>query len=105
MGILKHLGLLLLFLCFVLFGRHYKALVPLHDIPAGTVIEDADLRTGEFWSLRAQDYATERSLVVGRRASKLFARGTRYSLLRPLLRHQTLSAACPGSLVSLEIVH
>ena len=65
---MKTLWLFLLFLYFVLFGYHYKPLVPLHDIPAGTVIQNSDLRTGECWTQRPEDYATERSWVVGHKA-------------------------------------
>jgi hypothetical protein len=59
---------------------NYHALVPLHDIPAGTVIKDSDFRTEWCGSLFGPmvDLAEDRSRVVGHKALKPLHGGTRF---------------------------
>lgn len=69
MGMLKTLYLLILLLLFMAFGHHYRPLVVGRFVPVGAVIQDSDIcRTGEVWTMRTEDYAEERSLVVGHKA-------------------------------------
>jgi hypothetical protein len=58
----------------------YHALVPLHDIPAGTVVKDSDFRTEWCGSLFGPmvDLAEDRSRVVGHKALKPLHGGTRF---------------------------
>jgi hypothetical protein len=70
-----------LLVCAELSGCYnYHALVPLHDIPAGTVIKDSDFRTewcGTLFSPMV-DLAEDRSRVVGHKAVKPLHGGTRF---------------------------
>ncbi|MFZ0861544.1 MAG: SAF domain-containing protein [Candidatus Sulfotelmatobacter sp.] len=59
---------------------NYHALVPLHDIPAGTVIKDSDFSTERCGTLFRPmiDLAEDRSRVVGHKALKPLHGGTRF---------------------------
>jgi hypothetical protein len=47
----------------------YHQLVPLRNIPAGSVLQESDFRRGRCWTLFArEDYAEDLSRVVGHRA-------------------------------------
>ena len=49
----------------------YHQLVPLRDIPAGSVLQESDFRRGRCWTLFGrEDYAEDLSRVVGHRELK-----------------------------------
>lgn len=51
----------------------YDPLILKHEIQAGTVIRDEDLRTkgkAWVWTVTKQDYALDRSKVVGHKAKR-----------------------------------
>jgi len=56
----------------------YHTVVPAHNIPAGTVIQESDLssRVGRIWTMFPVDFATDRSHLVGHRALKLIKGGS-----------------------------
>jgi len=58
----------------------YNALVPEHDVPAGTVLQDSDFRNEWCGSIGESmgDLAVDRSRVVGHKALNPLHGGTRF---------------------------
>jgi hypothetical protein len=78
---MKTLLLIVGTLYLALFGQHYQALMPNHDIPAGYVFKDSDFFP-DYMPLdtTVSNIAENRRDVVGHKALKPIPRGSSFSL-------------------------
>jgi hypothetical protein len=75
------LALVLMMTTFMSGCHGYHQLVPLRNIPAGSVLQEFDFRRGRCWTLFGrEDYAEDLSRVVGHRALKALHAGSDFHM-------------------------